>query len=143
MTVEQLSIFVENKPGRLAAVTKTLADNGVSIRALSVADSTDFGILRLIVDNVEKAVEALQKKGVSVAITEVVAVEVEDRTGGLATVLSHFDEAKVNVEYMYAFARKSGGNAIIIFRFEHMPEAIEALEQTGVIIKSPEEIYQL
>lgn len=143
MLVEQIAVFVENKAGRLAAITRILAENGINIRALSVADTTDFGILRLIVDKVESAVSVLQKEGFTVGKTEVVAVEVEDKTGGLAVVLGYLYEAAINVEYMYAFVNKSGKNAVIIFRFENMEEAMEALKKTGVKILGKEQISQL
>ncbi len=143
MLVEQIAVFVENKAGRLAAITKILADNDINIRALSVADTSDFGILRLIVDKVEQAISVLQADGFTVGKTEVVAVEVEDKSGGLATVLNHLYEAEINVEYMYAFVNKSGENAVLIFRFENMEEAVITLKKVGVTILGKEQIYQM
>ncbi len=143
MFVEQIAVFVENKPGRLAAITKTLAANGINIRAMSVADTADFGILRLIVDNVKLGAKCLQEEGFTVGITEVVAVEVEDRAGGLATVLSHLAEAEISVEYLYAFINRSGENAIIIFRFENMEKAVAVLSETGVKMIDRKQIYTL
>ena len=127
MRVEQIAVFLENKSGRLAEITSILADNNINIRALSVADTADFGILRLIVDNVEKAKNILQEGGFTVGKANVLAVEVPDKTGGLAKVLKSLHNAEINVEYMYAFVNKAGENAVLIFRFEKMDEAIEVL----------------
>ncbi|RMG58106.1 MAG: ACT domain-containing protein, partial [Deltaproteobacteria bacterium] len=113
MKVEQISIFLENKSGRLAEVTGILADAGINIRALSLADTADFGILRLIVNDTEKAKEVLKAHGFTVGKTEVVAIEVPDRPGGLAGILRELKGENINVEYMYAFVQKSGENAII------------------------------
>ncbi len=143
MKVEQISIFLENKSGRLADVAGVLADAGVNIRALSLADTTDFGILRLIVDDTTKAKEVLKEHGFTVGRTEVIAVEVADRPGGLAHILNTMKNASINVEYMYAFVQKSGGHAIIIFRFDELEKAIDVLQQAGVRILPGEEIYAI
>jgi hypothetical protein len=143
MRVEQIAVFLENKSGRLAEITATLAAENINIRALSVADTADFGILRLIVDNVEKAKSTLKSNGFTVGITNVIAVEVADKTGGLAGVLKTIEQEKLNVEYMYAFVNKSGENAVLIFRFDDMDKAIESLQRTGYTILSGEQICAL
>ena len=143
MRVEQIAVFLENKSGRLAEITAILADNGINIRALSVADTADFGILRLIVDKVEAAEKALRTNGFTVGKTNVLAVEVPDRTGGLATVLKTIKAAELNVEYMYAFVNKTGENAVLIFRFEETDRAIEALQQDGFTILKSDQLYNL
>lgn len=143
MRVEQIAVFLENKSGRLAEITARLAEENINIRALSVADTADFGILRLIVDNVEKAKNTLTANGFTVGITNVIAVEVADKTGGLARVLKTIEEEKLNVEYMYAFVNKTGENAVLIFRFNNMDKAIESLQRTGYTILSGEEICAL
>ena len=143
MKVEQISVFLENKAGRLAEVTKVLGEGGINIRALSLADTTDFGILRLIVDQYDKARDILKQHGFTVGKTEVVAIEVPDRPGGLAWVLQILSDSDVNVEYMYAFVQHSGENAVIIFRFDNLERAIELLKQQGVRIYSGQEVYQL
>ncbi len=143
MKVEQISVFLENKAGRLAEVTKVLGDSGVNIRALSLADTTDFGILRLIVDQYDKAREVLKQHGFTVGKTEVVAIEVPDRPGGLASVLRILSDSNINVEYMYAFVQHSGKNAVIIFRFDDLERAIQLLQQAGVRIYQGEEVYRL
>ncbi len=143
MKVEQISIFLENKSGRLAEVAGVLAGAGINIRALSLADTTDFGILRLIVNDTEKAKQVLKDNGFTVGKTEVIAVEVPDRPGGLAHILKVMTEEGVNVEYMYAFVQRSGGNAIIIFRFDELEKAINALQKAGVVILKGEDVYAL
>ncbi len=134
MRVEQIAVFLENRSGRLAEITAVLAENNINIRALSVADTADFGILRLIVDQVDRAKQALKEAGFTVGKTNVIAVEVPDRPGGLAEVLKIVEQAGLNVEYMYAFVNKSGENAVLIFRFDNMDSAIEALQNAGVVI---------
>ncbi|MFW6127110.1 MAG: ACT domain-containing protein [Thermodesulfobacteriota bacterium] len=143
MKVKQISVFLENKAGRLAEVTRILGESGVNIRALSLADTTDFGILRLIVDKYDLARDALKSKGFTVGRTEVVAIEVPDRPGGLSSVLAVLAQAGINVEYMYAFVQHSGKNAVIIFRFDNLDEAITLLQKEGIHIYKGEEVYRL
>ncbi len=143
MKVEQISVFLENKAGRLAEVTRCLGEAGINIRALSLADTTDFGILRLIVDKYDVAREMLKSKGFTVGKTEVVAIEVPDHPGGLASVLAILAQAGINVEYMYAFVQHSGKNAVIIFRFDNLDEAINILQKEGIHIYKGEEVYRL
>ena len=143
MKVEQISIFLENKPGGLSSVTKALSDAKINIRALSLADTSDFGILRLIVDDVAKAKEVLNDQGFAVGKTHVVAVEVPDRPGGLNSILELLTGKGINVEYMYAFVERSGENAVIIFRFDATDVAIEALQQNGFHVLKGEQVYGL
>ena len=143
MKVEQISIFIENKSGRLAEVTRTLGDAGVNIRALSLADTSDFGILRLIVDRTDLAKSALKAQGFTVNKTEVVAVEVPDRPKGLFGILQVLDQGAVNVEYMYAFVERCGENAVIIFRFDNPEEAIRLLVQHDFTVLEGERVYAM
>lgn len=143
MKVDQLSIFLENRAGRLAEVTKILSDNQINIRALSLADTSDFGILRLIVSDFEKARGVLKEQGFTVGRTSVVAVEVPDTPGGLHNLLETLGKDNVNVEYMYAFVQQSGKNAVIIFRFDRTDQAIEILNREGVPIIPGKELYGL
>jgi hypothetical protein len=143
MKVEQISVFLENKSGRLAEVTGILAREGVNIRTLSLADTADFGILRLIVNRTEAAEKALKEGGFTMAKTEVIALEVPDVPGGLAGILSVLDAAAINVEYMYAFARQSAGKAIVIFRFDELDKAIQVLLGAGIRVLKGEEVYAL
>lgn len=140
---EQISIFIENKEGRLAEVTAILRDAGVNIRALSLADTTDFGVLRLIVNENEKATAALRNQGFTVGKTRVLAVEVNDEPGGLNQVLDPLSEQGVNVEYMYAFANPQCKNAIMIFRFDDIEKAKIILAQQGIKVIDKEEISNL
>ena len=143
MKVEQISIFIENKSGRLAEITGILGDNGINIRALSLADTSDFGILRLIVDDSKKALKVLKEQRFTVSITHVIGVEVSDSPGGLTGILQTLDKNNVNVEYMYAFVERSGDNAVIIFRFDDVDEAIAALIKSGVKILPGERITSI
>lgn len=143
MRVEQISIFLENKSGRLAKVTEVLSKAQVNIRALSLADTSDFGVLRLIVDDTEKAKLTLKENGFTVGKTNVVAVEVPDKPGGLHNILMLLHNFGVNVEYMYAFVQQSGNNAVMIFRFDNTDEAITLLENNGVTIINGSKIYSL
>lgn len=143
MKVEQISIFIENKSGRLAEITRILGDAGINIRALSLADTSDFGILRLIVNDVETAKAVLKEKGFTVSKTEVVAVEVPDRPGGLSSLLQTLDANQINVEYMYAFVERCGGNAVIIFRFDETDKAISVLKSQSFTILEGERLYSL
>jgi hypothetical protein len=143
MNVEQISIFLENKSGRLAEVTGVLSEAGINIRALSLADTADFGILRLIVNDTEKARQVLRDNGFTVEKTRVVAIEVPDKPGGLAKILDTIKDEGINVEYMYAFVQKSGQNAIVIFRFDELEKAITILQKVGVRTLEGEDLYAL
>jgi hypothetical protein len=143
MKVQQIAIFLENKSGRLSEITGVLADNGINIRSLSLADTADFGILRLIVDKVEEAEKVLKEGGFTVGRTNVIAAEVPDKVGGLASVLKVIETAGLNVEYMYAFVNRSGENAVMIFRFEDVDEAIKVLQDKGITILSGAQICAL
>jgi hypothetical protein len=143
MKVEQISVFLENKSGRLAEVMRALGNAGVNIRALSIADTSDFGILRVIVNDNEKALKALKDKDFTVSKTEVVAVEVPDTPGGLAGILDVLEKQSVNVEYMYAFIERSSDYAIIIFRFDGNDRAIKALSDAHITILEGAKVYNL
>ncbi len=132
MKIHQISVFVENSPGHLRAPCQVLADAGISLATLSLADTQRYGILRLIVRPWQRAKEVLETAGYVVNITEVVAVEVPDRPGGLVDVLRAIEQADINVEYMYAFTEKRDDKAVLIFRFENADTAIEALKKTDV-----------
>jgi len=140
---EQISIFIENKSGRLAEVTDLLAKNSINIRALSLADTADFGIFRLIVNDPGSAERLLKERGFTVAKNEVVAVEVPDRPGGLAGILATLQGQSINVEYMYAFVQRSEGNAVLIFRFDDVAKAVAALRTAGVRTLDDEDMRRL
>jgi len=141
MKVEQISVFIENKSGRLAEIARILGEAGINIRALSLADTSDFGILRLIVNDRERANIVLKENGFTVNKTEVVAVEVPDRPGGLHQILKKLDSEAINVEYMYAFVERSGENAVIIFRFDETDKAIKILMDSGFTVLEGDKLY--
>ena len=131
MTVHQISLFLENKPGRLAAICRTLTASGVNIASLSLADTTDFGIVRLLVDRWEKARDVLRDAGFGVNVREVVAISAPDEPGALARILEAVDATGSNVEYMYAFAVARGASARFVFRFDDPAKAAAALSAAG------------
>lgn len=141
MKVEQISIFLENKPGSLENVTRLLKEANINIRTLSLADTSDFGILRLIVNDVPAALKMLTDSGLRVSKTTVVAVEVPDRPGGLHSILEVLSKNTINVEYLYAFVEKSGENAVIIFRFDAPDAAIDVLVKNGFTVMPGEKLY--
>jgi hypothetical protein len=132
MKITQLSIFVENKPGHLIAPCRALADAGINLRALSLGDTQRYGILRMIVSDPGAAQKALEQAGFIVKATEVVALEVPDRPGGLAQVLAALDGTSINVEYLYPLPFGRGENAVLIFRFDDPDGAIKRLQAAGV-----------
>jgi hypothetical protein len=140
MQLKQLSVFMENRSGRLAEIMRTIADASVNVRALSLADTSDFGILRLLVDKPDVAIVALGKAGLTVRATDVVAVEIADRPGGLATVLSLLQGSNINVEYMYAFLERHKDNAILVFRFEDPAKAIHVLKEANIKVFSENDL---
>ncbi len=142
MKLKQLSVFLENKPGRLRELCAVLAENGINIITLSLADTEQFGILRLIVKEHDQAKELLEKNGFVAKLTDVVAVEVMDEPGGLSGILKIEEESGISVEYMYAFTIKSGENAVLLFRFDDMDKAVDALQKAGLNILGSVELYQ-
>lgn len=143
MKVKQLSIFLQNQSGRLAEVMGSIGSEGINIRALSLADTSGFGILRLIVNDKDKARAVLQEKGFTVSETDVIAVEIADVPGGLAHVLEVFAKEEINIEYMYAFVEKSSQNAVVIFRVEDVDASVNALQKKDVHVLSSQEVYAL
>jgi hypothetical protein len=141
MKVEQISVFLENKPGTLENATRVLKENNINIRTLSMAETTDFGILRLIVNDVGKANKVLKDSGFRVSKTPVVAVEVPDKPGGLHSIMEAVSKEGINVEYLYAFVEKSGQNAVIIFRFDAPEKAIEVLTKNKFTVIPGAQLY--
>ncbi len=140
MKIKQISVFLENKKGRLYEALKVLQGERVNIRALSIADTSEFGILRMIVDKPEEAKKALEENGFTAKLTNVVAVGVKDEPGGLAAVLAYLYEADLNVEYVYAFVKKAGEEAIVVMRTSNLEKTISVLQEKGVKIFSFEEL---
>jgi hypothetical protein len=134
MGIKQISVFLENTSGRLSEVTKTLANTNVNLRAISIADTADFGILRLIVDNSEAAINALNTAGFTTRQTDVVAVEIEDIPGSLAKLLELFQQSQVNIEYLYASLEGQAGKAVVIFKLEDHERGQKILNDNGIKI---------
>ena len=144
MSLNQISVFLENKPGRLQALTDILAGKNVNMRALSLAEASDFGIVRIIADDLDAASAVLKDEGYIYTITKVVGVAIPDEPGGLNNVLKILSEGGVNVEYMYAFlARKSTDHAYMIFHVQDAEKAAEALEKKGIACVGQEELAEL
>ena len=143
MSVKQISVFLENKKGRLAEVTQTLSREKINIRALSLADTADFGVLRIIVNNPERCLAVLKANSFFAQVTEVIAVELEDKPGGLARILEVLDQDNVNVEYMYAYVEKTRENAIVICKIDDRERALQVLEKNGIAIVRAEELKAL
>lgn len=143
MFIQQLSIFVENKPGRLASITKLLKDNNIDIRALSIADTRDFGIMRLIVNNPSKAEKVFKEAGCTVSLTNVIAIGIEDKPGGLSEAMDILYANNISVEYMYAFISKTENTAYVILRVENNDKALEALKENNVKVLKSEDIYEM
>lgn len=143
MHVRQIAIFLENNPGRLADISHTLAANNINIRALSLADTADFGILRLVVNDTDKAQKVLKEQGFTVGATDVLAVEVPDQPGGLDSILQVVRTAGLNVEYMYAFTKKSGETGILLFRFDDLAGAEKVFREAKLKVLGGEEVHNL
>lgn len=142
MKLHQLSLFLENKPGQIKTPCKALAAAGINILTLSLADTQQFGILRLIVKDWEKGRKVLQEAGCVVNVTEVLALDVSDQPGGLAQVLEILDDARLTIEYMYAFTSgQRGKKAALIFRFENPDSAIKVLQKHKISILAPVELF--
>lgn len=140
---KQISVFLENKAGRLARVTKVLGEACINIRALSIADTSDFGILRIIVNNPDKAYQILKDAGFTVSETEVIAVQVPDLPGSLAGVLEQMSEEKLNIEYLYAFLGTNQEDALVIFKVEDIQLARKSFKEMGINFLEEQELYQL
>ena len=140
---KQISIFLENKEGRLAHVTRILGEAGINIRVLSIADTSDFGILRIIVNDPYKTFQVLHEAGFTVSETKVLAVQVPDTPGGLADVLEQLSQENLNIEYLYAVLGSSSDQALIIFKVEDNEKAQQTFEKRGIKFLSDEELYQL
>jgi hypothetical protein len=143
MKVTQISVFLENKSGRLAEVAQALAQQRINIRALAIADTIDYGVLRLIVNDPHGARAALDKAGFTVTETDVIAVEMPDQPGALAKIIRLLSDQNINIEYGYAFVGRSGENAIVVFRIDALEEAIRCLTEAGVRLLKAEEVYAI
>ncbi|MGQ9649889.1 MAG: amino acid-binding protein [Phycisphaerae bacterium] len=142
MKLHQLSLFIENKPRQMRSPIRILAEAGVNILTLCLADTQQFGILRMIVQDWQKAKAALEKGGCVVNVTEVIALEVPDHPGGLDDILAVVEESSLNIEYTYSFTFRRGNRAVLVFRFEDMDAAVKAFQAKGINPVSSVEIYE-
>jgi len=142
MKLHQLSLFLENRPGALSAPCRVLAQAGINLVTLSLADTREFGILRVIVRDWQLAKQTLEQRGCVVNVTEVVAVEVPDRPGGLADLLEVIERNAINLEYMYAFAEKQQDQALLVFRFSNPDAAIDAFKKSNVHVVDEVELFR-
>jgi hypothetical protein len=133
MGIKQISVFLENTTGRLSEVTTVLAGAGINLRAISIADTADFGILRLIVDKNEEAVKALGDAGFTLRQTSVAAVEIDDVPGSLAKLMELFQKSQVNIEYLYASLEGKAGKAVVIFKLEDHEKGSKILKENGLV----------
>lgn len=141
--IKQISVFIENKKGRLAKITDVLAQEGIDLIALSIADTTNFGIMRCIVNDPDKAITVLKQNGFTASTTEVFVVEVRDEPGGLASVLRVLDDADISVEYLYSFVRTPNENALILFRVENIETAVATLKRSGINLLEASDVYKI
>jgi hypothetical protein len=132
MGIKQISVFLENNAGRLGEVTRVLAEKGINIRAISIADTADFGILRLIVNNSDDGANALTKAGFTTRLSDVAAVEIEDSPGSLARVMELFQKTNVNIEYLYASLEGNAGKAVVIFKLEDHQRGLQIIKENGL-----------
>ena len=150
MSLQQLSLFLENKPGNVRKACRTLADHGINIETMALADTEQFGILRILVKDWQRAKEVFENNGVIVRVSDVIALAVGHRPGGLADILDALDDAQLNIEYMYGFSQRIGpeqcgndvaDNAIIVFRFNDPDVALDALQKRGIRVLGSEELF--
>lgn len=143
MTINQLSVFIENKPGRLADITELLAANHIDIRAISVADTSNFGILRMIVDKPSEAVIILKEAGITVSLSKVIAIGISDVTGEFARAIRILADAQISVEYIYAFVSRDKGKAYVIIRTDNSKKASEVLSENGIELLCADQLYKM
>lgn len=141
MNAKQLSVFIENKKGHIATLAKAIKNKDIDVRAISVFDTNEFGILRLVVDDPEKALTAVREAGYAAKISEVLAAELADKPGALYEIFSLFDEADINIEYIYSFVMRNNVKPLIILKVDRMDDAIKLLTENGVRIVEANEIY--
>ena len=140
MTIRQISVFLENRQGRLALLSEILAANRIDMLAISVADTTDFGILRIIVSDCESAASILREVGFSVNITDVIAVAVDDSPGGLSGILRLLSDEGLSVGYLYSLVRRVGQKAVVLLQLRDLPRAVQVLQAQGALLLSEQEI---
>ncbi len=143
VAIKQISIFMENKPGSLARVAKTLSDGGVNIRALTVAEAGDFGVIRMVVDDTAEGYQVLRDGGFTVSETDVLAVELKDVPGGLYEIAKTLGEHNINMDYAYAFVTAKAERAMLILRVDDLKGAVEVLQKAGIVIATRREVQNI
>lgn len=143
MYVQQISVFIENQPGKLADFAELLGREGIDLIALTVADTTNFGILRCIVSDWARAAKVIESAGYTATVTEVLAVSVPDKPGGMAAAIRALTDAGISIEYLYSFVRQAGTNALLIFRVEDLARGTEVLGANGIELISQEQVESL
>lgn len=143
MYIKQISVFVENKPGRLVEITREIADAGIDLRAVSLADTSDFGILRIIVDNPDEAEKILRESGHTVALTNVIAVGIDDKPGEFSKAMKILADNHTNVDYMYAFTGNRTGTAYVIIKSDDLEQGVKVLKENGITILESKDIYNI
>jgi hypothetical protein len=141
--IKQISLFVENRPGRMAKVAKTLSNAGVNIRALTIAEAGDFGVIRMVVDDPDKGYKVLKESAFTVSMTEVLVVEMKDTPGGLYEIVNTLGQSAVNVDYAYAFVTAKAEKAMLILRVDDISKARKALGEMGVKIATKEQVQAI
>lgn len=143
MFIKQISVFMENRPGRLAEITKVLSDNGIDMRAINIADTTDYGILRMIVNDEVKAEKVLRENNMTASVTDVIAISIPDTVGAFSTVINLLKDKGISIEYIYSFIGEKSNKAVIVIKTNKLDESLETLKNNGVAVLTKEEVNNL
>ncbi len=143
MFIKQISVFMENRPGRLAEITKVLSDNGIDMRAINIADTTDYGILRMIVNDEVKAEKVLRENNMTASVTDVIAISIPDTVGAFSTVINLLKDKDISIEYIYSFIGEKSSKAVIVIKTNKLDESLEVLRDNGVVVLTKEEVNNL
>ncbi len=143
MFIKQISVFMENRPGRLAEITKVLSDNGIDMRAINIADTTDYGILRMIVNDEVKAEKVLRENNMTASVTDVIAISIPDTVGAFSTVINLLKDKDISIEYIYSFIGEKSNKAVIVIKTNKLDESLEVLKNNGVVVLTKEEVNNL
>jgi len=143
MFIKQISVFMENRPGRLAEITKVLSDNNIDMRAINIADTTDFGILRMVVDNPAKAEEVLRANNMTASVTDVFAVSIDDTVGAFSKVIALLKDEEISIEYIYSFIGEKSSKAVIVVKTNDCERSVQVLEKGGICVLSSDDFNDL
>ena len=143
MFIKQISVFMENRPGRLAEITQVLSDNNIDMRAINIADTTDFGILRMIVDDAEKAEKVLRENNMTASVTDVLAVSIDDTVGAFSKVIALLKEENISIEYIYSFIGEKSAKAVIVIKTNNAERSLELLQEGNIRVLSSDDLNNL